>query len=175
MGPCPTLIYLWFSQDSWSCHPWPCRGLGVQGPPCTCFLLSISLEALPGWSLSVGSGSPMTVCSCAPVSHLYPPTHLPSVCEINVVFVWVSAASLALLRHILSRREGKRGRRPQPNASFLAPFCLICTVSALDRASSWVERKGAGLRTLALNIFIERSKGLGIWTQVFVQGRGLSS
>lgn len=53
-------------------------------------VLPVNLEALPGWTLSVGSG-PLTdgcVHLCTGVPTL-PPTHLPSVCEINVVFVWV--------------------------------------------------------------------------------------
>lgn len=105
------------------------QGLGVQGPPCTCFLLPINLEALPGWSLSVGSGSLMTVCSCAPVSHLYPATHLPSVCEINVVFVWVIAASVALLHYILSWREGKRptGLNLMPASWHLSHTHCLCS------------------------------------------------
>lgn len=47
------------------------QGLGVQGPPCTHFLLPVDLEAMPGWILSVGSGPPMTMCSFVPVSHLH--------------------------------------------------------------------------------------------------------
>lgn len=71
-----------------------------------------------------------------------PPTHLPSVCEINVVFVWVNAASVALLCYFLSWREGKQACRPQSYATLLAHFCLIHIVSALDRAGSWVGEEG---------------------------------
>lgn len=62
------------------------------------------------------------LCTCVPPPPL---THFPRVCEINVVFVWVSAASVAFLCYFLSGREGKRACRPQPNVSLLALFWLI--------------------------------------------------
>ena len=90
-----------------------------------------------------------------------PPTHLPSVCEINMVFVWVSAASLAFLRHLLSQRKGKQACRSQLRASFLPTFRLIYTVSAVDNAGTWVGRKVCWAEdSVVLNIFIEGKGGV---------------
>lgn len=158
VGPCPTLIYLWFYWDSWSCAPF--TGLGVLGPPCTHSSLPVDLEALPGWILSVGSGLLMTVqlCTCVPPP---PPACLPSVCEINVVFVWISAAFVALL-HL--SQKGKQAYRPQPHASLL-PF--ISTVSALDKAGSWVGWEGCWAEdSVPLNICIDGHDEVGV-------GRGM--
>lgn len=93
-----------------------------------------------------------------------------------MVFVWVSAASVAFLRHLLSQRKGKQACSSQLHASFLPTFRLIYTVSAVDNDGSWVGRKVCWAEdSVALNIFIEgKGGGLGIWAHVFVWGREVS-
>lgn len=98
------------------------------------------------------------LCTCVPPP---PPACLPSVCEINVVFVWISAAFVALL-HL--SQKGKQAYRPQPHASLL-PF--ISTVSALDKAGSWVGWEGCWAEdSVPLNICIDGHDEVGM-------GRGM--
>lgn len=96
----------------------------------------------------------MTVqlCTCVPPP---PPTRLPSVCEINVVSVWVSAAAFAFLRHHLSQKKGKETCRPQLHASLSSfPVHIHCLCSG----QHWLlGGKGMvlGRASVALTLFIE--------------------
>lgn len=69
-----------------------------------------------------------------------PPPRLPSVCEINVAFVWVTAALWSSFA--TSQRKGKQACRPQLQASLLPTQQLRDTASAQDRAGSWAGREG---------------------------------
>lgn len=80
------------------------RGLSVQGPSLHSLLTVCQLGGTPWREPQCGkwvADDHVQLCICVPPPPL---THLPSVCEINVVFVWVSAASVAFLRY--SFREG---------------------------------------------------------------------
>lgn len=118
-------------------------GLGVQGPPALTSCCLLTLEALQSrLNPSVGSGPLMvTVYSCAPVAPQPHPAHLPSVCEINLVFVPVHEASVGPLRHLSQRKS----RACAPLVNF-----YLYTISALGSAGSWVGGEGARLTVLLL-------------------------
>lgn len=118
--------------------------LGVQGPPCTHLSLRFG-----GTAVQAGSQCrEQAAADDSAAVHLCPPpppsTHLPSVCEINLVFVWVSAASVALLRH-RSQGKGKKAFTSLMPIPYQLSDCtlLICT----ELAPRW-GGKGAGWRTL---------------------------
>lgn len=112
-------------------------GLGVQGPPALTSCCLLTLKALQSrLNPSVGSGLLMvTVYSCAPVSPTPPPVHLPSVCEINLVFVLVIEVSVGPLRH-LSQRKGRACTLTVTSS------LSIGTISAVEGAGSWGTRAG---------------------------------
>lgn len=97
-------------------------GLGVQGPPALTSCCLLTVEALQSrLNPGVGSGLLMvTVYSCPSNPH---PAHLPSVCEINLVFVPVSEVSVGPLRH-LSQRKGRACVLSPTSCNFLSTHHL---------------------------------------------------
>ena len=94
----------------------------------------------------------LQLCTCVPPP---PPTCLPSVCEINVVSVWVSAAAFAFLRCHLSQKKGKETCRPQLHASLSSfPVHIHCLCSG--NTGSWVGREWClAEASVALTLFFE--------------------
>lgn len=75
-----------------------------------------------------------------------PPPRLPSVCEINVVWVWL----VLLLLHSFATSFHRRVERPV-GLHFMSAslaFQFIHTVSALDSTGPGWEGSGVGLRPL---------------------------
>lgn len=101
-------------------------GLGVQGPPCTHLLLpvdsgGIAVQTEPQCGEWAADGDCVQLCTCAPLNPH--PAHLPSVCEINLVFVPVSEASVGPLRH-LSQRKGRTCSLTPTSCNFLSTHHL---------------------------------------------------
>lgn len=82
--PCSYLLLVFLGQLELC--PLAYQELGVQGLPA--FTCPVNVEVLhSGLNPQGGEWAADGDCSCAPVSPNPTPTHPPSVCEINVVFV----------------------------------------------------------------------------------------
>lgn len=111
-------------------------GLGVQGRPALTSCCLLTLEALqsrlnPVWEWAA-DGDCVQLCTCVPYPHS---VHLPSVCEINLVFVPVIEASVGPLRH-LSQRKGRACTLTVTSS------LSVGTISAVEGAGSWGTRAG---------------------------------